>query len=277
VTDWDVSGRTCVVTGATAGIGLVTARELARRGARVVLVGRDAAKCTAVAMEIGAAGVAVADLSSQREVRRLAADLRQRYEQIDVLVNNAGAVFTERRESVDGIEMTLALNHLAYFLLTTLLLDRIHGRIVNVSSRAHERLGLDFGDLQSKRRYVGMLAYGRSKLANLYFTYELARRLDPAQATVNALHPGLVASNFGLNNRGAWAWIIRTSISGFGMSPERGAATSVYVATAPALSATTGKYFERSRERESSPVSYDVESARRLWDESERLVRASGF
>lgn len=265
-------GRTCVVTGATAGIGLVTARELARLGARVVIVGRDAAKCTAVASTIGAAGVAVADLSSLHAVRRLADDLRQRYAQIDLLVNNAGAVFTDRRESVDGIEMTFALNHLAYFLLTTLLLDRIHGRIINVSSRAHERLALDFDDLQAKRRYVGILQYGRSKLANLYFTYELARRVDPAQATVNALHPGLVASDFGRQNTGAWGFAIRTVVAAFGISPERGAKTSLYVATSPAVRGTTGKYFDRSRERRSSPASYDVEAAQRLWQESERLV-----
>jgi retinol dehydrogenase 12 len=269
---WDVRGRTCVVTGATAGIGLVTARDLARRGARVVIVGRDAAKCTAVASTIGAAGVAVADLSSQHAIRRLADDLRQRYAQIDVLVNNAGAVFTERRESVDGIEMTFALNHLAYFLLTTLLLDRIQGRIINVASAAHERLALDFDDLQAKRRYVGMLQYGRSKLANLYFTYELARRVDPAQATVNALHPGLVASDFGRHNAGAWAFAIRAAVTAFGISPERGAKTSLYLATSPDVRATTGKYFVRSRERRSSAASYDVDAARRLWLESQRLV-----
>jgi NAD(P)-dependent dehydrogenase (short-subunit alcohol dehydrogenase family) len=261
-----------VVTGATAGIGLVTARELARLGARVVIVGRDSAKCTAVASAIGAAGVAVADLSSQQAIRRLAADLRQRYARIDVLVNNAGAVFTERRESVDGIELTFALNHLAYFLLTTLLLDRIEGRIINVSSRAHEGLALNFDDLQATRRYVGMLQYGRSKLANLYFTYELARRLDPAQATVNALHPGLVASDFGRRNSGAWGLAIRATVGAFGISPERGAKTSLYLATSPEVSGTTGKYFDRSRERRSSPASYDVEVARRLWEESERLV-----
>jgi NAD(P)-dependent dehydrogenase (short-subunit alcohol dehydrogenase family) len=272
---WDVGGRTCVVTGATAGIGLATARELARRGARVVIVGRDPAKCAAVAGEISGADTAVADLSSQREVRRLAAELRQRYERIDVLVNNAGAMFSQRRESVDGIEMTFALNHLAYFLLTTTLLDRIRGRIINVSSHAHERERLDFADLQGRHRYSGPAAYGRSKLANVYFTYELARRLDPMQATVNVLHPGVVASDFGKGNRGMYARGLRAALSRFGISNEEGAETSVYLATSPDVTDTTGKYFDRSRERRSSPISYDVEAARRLWDESERLVAGS--
>jgi retinol dehydrogenase-12 len=304
--DTSMDGKTCLVTGATAGIGEVTARELARRGARVVLVGRSRERCEATAEAIRretgnpAVEYLVADLSSQADVRRLAREFLARHDRLHVLVNNAGALFAQRRESIDGIEMTLALNHLAYFLLTSLLLDTLKAsapaRVVNVASRAHEDVrGLDFGDLQARARarsfwgygeskfagllytlflpmrHPGFLQYARSKLANLLFTYELARRLEGTGVTVNALHPGFVASRFMAGN-GALGWFMRRWAGLFGVSAEEGAKTSINLATSPEVEGVTGKYFARQKEVASSPASLDVAAARRLWDLSEELT-----
>jgi NAD(P)-dependent dehydrogenase (short-subunit alcohol dehydrogenase family) len=301
-----MAGKTCLVTGATAGIGEVTARELARRGARVVIVGRSQQRCEATveAIRLRTGNPAVeflrADLSSQAEVRRLAQEFLQRHRRLDVLVNNAGALFARSQESVDGIEMTFALNHLAYFLLTGLLLDTLRAsapaRIVNVSSRAHEDVqGLDFDDLQARSgarsfwgyggsrfggllftlfapmRHPAFLQYARSKLANLLFTCELARRLEGTGVTVNALHPGFVASRFSAGH-GAFGWLMRRWAGLFAIGVEEGAQTSVYLATSPEVEGVTGRYFVKCKAVPSSPASLDQEAARRLWQVSEELT-----
>ena len=266
-----MNSKICLVTGATDGVGKVTALALVRAGATVVAVGRDPAKLDALRTEAGNASGALdfmtADLSSQAQVRALADEFKRKYDRLHLLVNNAGALFTTYRESVDGIEMTFALNHLAYFLLTELLLDTIiasaPARIINVSSNAHEGGRIDFDDLNQRRSYSGWDAYNVSKLANLLFTYELARRLEGTNVTVNAVHPGFVNTNFqraaGLNMRGS-------------LTPEEGADTQIWLATSPDVEGVTGKYFVRRRETRSSDASYDVAAAKRLWDVSAKLV-----
>ena len=284
----DMCGKTCLVTGATNGIGKVTARELARMGARVVMVGRNRGRAEAALGEVRRASgneqveLVLADLSSMAEVRRIAAEFLASHDALHVLVNNAGAMNTSRTLTVDGYETTFATNHLAYFLLTHLLLDRIKAtardgqaaRIVNVSSRAHGRGPIDFDDLHAERGYSIAKAYGRSKLANVLFTYELARRLEGTGVTANALHPGVVRTGFGKNSGGLLGNVVKVGISGVGLffsSPEKGAETSIYLATSPEVEGVTGKYFARSRETPSSADSHDREAARLLWQVSEQL------
>ncbi|MFN4090111.1 MAG: SDR family oxidoreductase [Alphaproteobacteria bacterium] len=271
-----------MVTGGTAGIGLVTAREIASKGATVILVGRDETRGERAAADIrkrtGNAWVSFkrADLSSQAEVRRLARDFVEAHPQLDVLVNNAGAIFTERRLSADGIEMTLALNHLSYFLLTHLLLDRLTaapaGRIVNVASRAHEGAALDFDDLQGERNFTGWRAYQRSKLMNIMFTYALARRLAGGTVTANALHPGFVASSFGMNNGALFRIGLRIAMTVGGISVDRGAETPVFLATSPECANVSGRYFVKSKPVTSSRASLDETAQERLWQESLRMT-----
>ena len=276
-----MKGKTCMVTGATSGIGKEAALALARQGATVVVVGRNAAKAAATVQHIQQrtgnlkVDYLLADLSSQSEVRRLADQFKDRYQGLDVLVNNAGALMVSRRLSVDGIETTFALNHLSYFLLTNLLLDVLKAaspsRIVNVSSDSHQRAGLDFRDLQGERAYGGFRAYGRSKLANLLFTYELARRLEGTGVTVNGLHPGLVATNF-LGNNGPAGRILNLFVRLVGRSVKDGAKTIIHLASSPDVEGVTGKYFVDQTEVPSSPASYDGEAATRLWRASEELT-----
>jgi NAD(P)-dependent dehydrogenase (short-subunit alcohol dehydrogenase family) len=274
-----LDGRVCLVTGATSGIGAATASELARLGARVVIVGRDAGRCAGAVARIRRAGglaeALVADLSSQASVRALAASFGRRHDRLDVLVNNAGAYFARRQLSADGVELTFALNHLGPFLLTLLLLDRLgasaSARVVNVSSVAHEGLRLDFDDLQAERRYDRLEAYGRSKLANLLFTYELARRLEGMRATANALHPGSVATHLGAD-RGWLRVRLRNLVRRGLLDPERGARTTVHVASAPELEGVTGRYFTDCREARSSEASRDPAAGARLWAASEQLT-----
>lgn len=280
----NLSGKRIIVTGATAGIGEVTALELARKGAAVVLVSRNPEKCATTAerirQETGNPEVdhLSADLSSQAEIRRLAAEFQSKYDRLDVLVNNAGAAFLERQLSVDGIEMTLALNHLSYFLLTHLLMDMLKAsspaRVVNVSSNAHFKAALEFDNLQSGRSYSAYTAYKRSKFANILFTYELARLLRGTGVTANALHPGLVKSDIG-KNVNWWVglgWKIFTALSG-GLTPEQGAQTSIYLASAPEVETVTGKYFVKQKETPSDPATYDQDAARRLWELSAEMVK----
>jgi NAD(P)-dependent dehydrogenase (short-subunit alcohol dehydrogenase family) len=272
-----------VVTGATAGIGKVTARELARKGAQVVIVGRDPEKCEHVVRELrNASGnpaveFMVADLASRAAIRRLAAEFASQYERLDVLVNNAGAVNVRRLESPDGIELTFALNHLNYFLLTLLLLPVLDrspsARIVNVASDAHFGGALRLDDPEYKRqRYFGFTAYAQSKLANIMFTYALARRLEGTTITANALHPGFVSSRFATNNGGIYR-LVPLVARLMGVSEDVGARTSVYLASSPEVEGVSGAYFSEGRLARSSALSYDTTLQEELWQISEQMTK----
>lgn len=278
-----------MVTGATSGMGRVIARKLAQMGATVIIVGRSRERGTETLQRIvsatGNASVELmlADLSSQKEICQLAQQFKSRYQYLHVLVNNAGAWITSRQESIDGIEMTFALNHLGYFLLTNLLLDTLKAsapaRIINVSSYGHKRTKMNFDDLQAKQGYNGMQTYRQSKLANVLFTYELARQLAGTGVTVNAVNPGLVATRFGLNNFGVIpARIVNLLIRVYGLvgtNAEQGAQTSIYLATSPNVEGITGKYFEKQTAVPSSEESYDPATASRLWQVSEAMTGLS--
>lgn len=283
-----MAGKVCLVTGGTGGIGLVTARELAALGADVTVVGRDRRRGEAALAVIGRAAEAAAagarggsvaflpaDLADQSEIRRLTASIAALHPRLDVLINNAGGLFGRRRLSADGVEMTFALNHLSYFLLTQLLMPVLAAapaaRIVNVASAAHKGVSLDFNDLQGEEHYNRWLAYKRSKLANILFTYELARRLDGQPITANCLHPGFVATDIG--SRHGFVPNLLWSIGKlYAISPEDGAQTSVFLASAAQVAGISGRYFVRSREKRSSAASYDREAAVRLWDVSVNLT-----
>lgn len=285
-----MAGRTALVTGATTGIGRATAAALAERGARVLLVARDQGRGEDARREIaaraataghgGAAEVLLADLSRQADVRKLAGEVRGRVDQLDVLVNNAGALFETRRLTEDGIEATLALNHVAYFLLTALLLDPLRAagaatgdaRVVVVASDAHQAVRtLPIDDLQLARGWTPVRAYAVSKLANVMFAYALARRLAGTGIAANALHPGVVASGFAQGQGGTWGWFFKLARP-FLTSPATAAATSVYLASDPTIRGATGGYYKKSRPARSSAASYDVAAQEALWAATERLV-----
>ena len=277
----EMHGKVCVVTGANSGIGRVTAIDLAGRGATVVLICRNHASGSTVVEEIGQRGgdaaLLIADLSSQRQVREVAAAFLKRFDRLDVLINNAGvAGWGTRLVTEDGLEATFAVNHLAPFLLTNLLLDTLKAsapsRVVTVSSAAHKNCTLDLDDLQGERRYSGFGAYSRSKLANVLFTQELSRRLEGTGVTANCLHPGVVATGIFRNVPG---WIRFILTSPLVLSPERGADTMIYLATAPELAGVSGEYFVKREPVRSSRASRDAETARRLWWASEVLTAAS--
>lgn len=276
-----MDGKVCLITGATSGIGLVTARVLAERGATVIIVGRSQAKSAATVEQITSAtgnpkvAYMLADLSAQHAVRQLAAQVRAEHPQLHVLINNAGAVLLRREQSVDGIEMTWALNHLAYFLLTDLLLDTLKAsapaRVISVASNAHERGRINFDDPQ---RATGFSAYAQSKLANVLFTRELARRLAGSGVTANVLHPGVVATSFGTNN----GWIgraLRPLFNRGSISPEQGAQTIIYLACAPEVGQISGQYFYQSRPIPAAPAAQDDAAAQRLWALSQRMTAAT--
>jgi NAD(P)-dependent dehydrogenase (short-subunit alcohol dehydrogenase family) len=277
----DMTGKICLVTGSTNGIGKSTGFELARIGATVVIVGRDAQKTSEVVQEIRAASgnpnvdSLLADLSSQREVRRLAKDFKRRYSQLHVLINNAGGFFLRRQLSVDGIEMTFALNHLASFLLTDLLLDTIKAsapaRIINVSSDAHASGKIEFDNLQGERNFRPS-AYDNSKLANILFTMELARRLEGTGVSVNALHPGFVATGFAKNNDKIIAAFVSLFAPLIARSPTKGAETSIYLASSPNAEGMTGKYFYDSQVISAAPQATDMVVAKKLWDATTKMV-----
>ena len=279
---WDIRGKRVIVTGATSGIGFEAARGLARQGAKVMIVGRDAIKTAHRLEEIRgqAPGAEVSsllcDFSRQSEVRRLAAEALRRYDRIDVLVNNAGGVFRNRTLTEDGIEATFAVNHLGYFLLTQLLLQRIvesaPARIVNVASIGHRRGTMDFDDLQFQSDYKIMKAYGRSKLANVLYTRLLAQKLGGTGVTVNCLHPGAVDTNI-WSGAPTWAKPLIAVMRRFMfISAEEGGRRIVELVVNPGLSDTTGEYFENGRVVTPSPLARDEALAQRLWDESERLT-----
>jgi NAD(P)-dependent dehydrogenase (short-subunit alcohol dehydrogenase family) len=277
-----MKGKVCVITGATSGIGLVAAERLAAMGARLVLVGRDKARGEAALAQIRRSVPAAelrihyADLSRLAEMSHLAAEIAALDPRIDVLVNNAGAMFNERRVTADGLERTFALNHMAYFVLSNRLRESLvaaaPARIVNVASDAHRGNTLDLADLQSARGYRGFTVYGRSKLANILFTRELARRLAGTGVTANCLHPGFVATRFGDNNRGLFRLGLGVAKRFFALSPEKGAETIVYLAAAPEVAHITGGYFAKCRPATPTAAARDDEAARRLWAESARLA-----
>ena len=276
-----MAGRTVLVTGGTSGIGRATALGLAAMGAQLAITGRDRERTEDAAREIRGAGggqvdVFVADLSAQSQVRRLADEVLQRLPRIDVLVNNAGGFWNTRHVTADGLERTFALNHLAPFLLTSLLLGRLKrtapARVVTVSSNVQARGRIDFDDLQAERSYSGARAYNQSKLANVLFTYELARRLEGTAVTANALHPGLVRTSFGAEDPGAVQRLFVPFVRPFMKTPARGAATSIQLASAPGLEHVTGRFFAGGKPSRSSERSYDQAAAARLWQVSTELV-----
>ncbi len=275
-----MQGKTVLVTGATNGIGLVTARELARMGAQVTIISRNASKCALVAEKIKSetgnqVEYIAQDLSTLAGIERAADQFSDHHNLLDVLVNNAGGLFLKRSVTPDGFEMTFALNHLNYFLLSNLLLPNLKAsptaRIVNVASGSHMGEKLDFDDLQSEKHYAGFRAYGQSKLANILFTYELARRLVGSNLTVNVLHPGYVDTGIPLNN-GILGIIAKLYASLFAQTPEEGARTSIYLASSPDVEGVSGKYFVNCMPVESSLESYDKSASEKLWQISQKLT-----
>ena len=282
---WSVSGKTVVVTGANIGIGKETARAMAKSGARTILVCRSEDKGRAALEELRAdtgsehLSLELCDFSSQASIRAFAARFTVAHDRLDVLINNAGLLLPTRHTTDDGLETTFATNHLGYFLTTHLLLDLLKksapSRIVVVASEAHRRQKLDFDDLQAEKSYDGLSVYGRSKLANIYFTYELAERIEGSGVTANCLHPGVVGTDFGKKEGG----LIKLALSlakPFLLSAEKGAATQIYLAESPEVSQVSGKYFDKKRPIKSSRESMDVAARKRLWDVSEKLVGLRG-
>ena len=281
--------KTIMITGATDGIGRVTARELAKRGWTLALVSRNAQKGERVVRELRAETgnqelyFKQADLSLQRDVRRVARDVAETYERLDVLVNNAGAIFWKRQTTAEGIEKTFALNHLNYFLLTNLLLDRLRAaetaRIVNVASIAHVGEKIDFEDLECERGYKkfkgGWTAYQRSKLANIMFTAALARRLEGSAITANSLHPGFVRTRFGKDNPSWFAAALGVGMRFGAITVEKGAETPIYLASSPDVEGVTGKYFADCKEKQPSASARDEAAQERLWEVSEAMTRES--
>jgi NAD(P)-dependent dehydrogenase (short-subunit alcohol dehydrogenase family) len=274
-------GKTVLITGGTSGIGKATAVALAAMGANVVVVGRNPERGEAALEEIkaqshnGSVELMLADLSVQNEVRRLAREFLERYDRLDVLANNAGLVQSKRTETPDGIETTLAINHLAPFLLTNLLLETLEqsapSRVITVSSEAQRWGNMDFEDMHSRRSYRGFPVYGMTKLANIMFTYELAERLKGTGVTANCLHPGPVGTNFGQNNSGAMTLFFR-AFKPFMRSPEQGADTLIWLASSSEVGGVSGKYFSDRKELEAKKVAYDPAARRRLWEISEDLT-----
>ena len=280
----DLQDTVAVITGASDGVGFVSAEVLAALGATVVLVGRNEEKCAnAVATIENATGnkkisFEVADLSLVRQVRALGVRLLERQPRIHILMNNAGGYFRERRQTDEGLEYTFALNHMAYFVLTDALLERLgsakQGRIVNVASRVHQNGTINFDDLQGNGKYAGWPAYCQSKLMNVMFTQALARRLEGTALTANSLHPGFVASKFGHNNPGLAGMVMRFAQTLFAISPQAGAKTQIHLATAPDLANTSGRYFDKSKAVTPSPESQDEGAQERLWTISAEVAAA---
>jgi NAD(P)-dependent dehydrogenase (short-subunit alcohol dehydrogenase family) len=279
----DIANKVVIITGATDGMGLETARELARHNPRLVLVGRNAEKGLRVVdslkKESGNKDIEffAADLSSQADIRDFVKKFKARYARLDILINNAGAYFPKKLISADGLEMTFALNHLGYFLLTNLLLDYLTksapSRVISVSSMAHSNARFDIDNLNSDDKYSPWNAYATSKLENLYFTYELADRLKGSGVTVNAVHPGLVNSQFGKQGGGLFLVIFRLMQKFSGKTPANGAKTSIYLALSNEVEGVSGAYFADEKRSESSKKSHDKVISKKLWDVSESLTK----
>jgi len=277
-----MTGKVCLITGANSGIGKATALGIASLNATIVMVARDKDKGEAAQLEVRTRSgnkdvdLMVADLSSQDSVRELAHDFKSRYKRLNVLVNNAGIFLPKRIVTVDGLEATFATNHLGHFLLTNLLLDLLKAsspsRIINLTSSAHRGTEIDFEDLQGEKRYSGYHAYSQSKLANVLFTYQLAKMLNGTGVTANCLHPGVVRTGFGKDQGGLMNILVRIS-SPFMMSPEKAAKAAIYLASSPEVESVNGKHFSKSREEKSSDQSYDAASAEKLWSVSAELAK----
>ena len=276
--------KICLITGATDGIGKQTAHELAKQGFTLGLVGRNQSKgdnvVRSIVRESGNESIRFhcADLSSISDMRRLAAEIQNSYDSLDVLLNNAGAYFNDFSTTDEGFESTFALNHLNYFILTNALFDMVKslasGRIINVASRAHRNAKLDFDNIQMMNNYSGWTAYCTSKLMNIIFTYECHRRFSDSGVTFNCLHPGFVNSNFGDNNSGIARTSINVAKSLFAINVEKGARTSVYLASSEDVSGISGKYFDKCKAVESSKVSYAGEDQKKLWEATEELINS---
>jgi NAD(P)-dependent dehydrogenase (short-subunit alcohol dehydrogenase family) len=277
----DMRGKVVVITGGTSGIGSVAAEALAEMGARIVLIARDRARSEAELARLREKGPGMAhrayyaDLSRIAEMKRVAGEIASAEPRIDVLINNAGALFSQRTLTADGLEFTFATNHMSYFVVTEGLRERLlasaPARVINTSSDAHKGAKLDFGDLQSSNNYGGFKIYGRSKLANILFTRELARRLAGTGVTANCLHPGFVATRFGDQSGGAFSFMVRIA-KNFAISPEKGAETIIYLATSDDVAGVTGKYFYKNRVATPTSEAQDDAAAKQLWQESEKLA-----
>jgi retinol dehydrogenase 12 len=282
MTQGNMEGKVCLITGATSGIGLETARALARQGATLVLVGRDKGRGEAALAEVrrtepdAKLELMLADFTRLDTVRALAADFQARHSRLDVLLNNAGLIIDRRQVTPDGFEATFATNHLAHFLLTHLLLDMLKAsgaaRVVNVSSEAHRFGSLDFlEDVNAERGYTPMKVYGNSKLANILFSLELTRRLEGTKVTTNSLHPGMVRTGFGHNTQGFFRHLVKLA-GPFMLSAEGGARTSVYLASSPEVEGVSGKYFIRRKVRREAKAARDAAAAEKLWRKSAELT-----
>lgn len=276
-----MNGKVCLVTGATDGIGKVSARVLAELGAKVIIVGRNPEKSAIVLAELRSISgnenidLLMADLAVMQEVRDLAEQVISRYDRIDVLLNNAGGYFTKHEITSDGLEMTFALNHMSYFLLTNKLMELLKysapARIVNVSSDAHYGVDMEFENLNGEQEYKAWKAYQKSKLANVLFTYELLKKV-PGNITVNCLHPGFVATNFGHNNGGFFGPVLKIAQRISAIDPEEGAKTSIFLCSAPEVKGVSGKYFYKCQPKTSSRESRNMDTAKRLWQISSDIA-----
>ncbi len=277
----NMNGKVCLVTGATDGIGKVSARVLAELGAKVIIVGRNPEKSAIVLAELRSISgnenidLLMADLAVMQEVRDLAEQVISRYDRIDVLLNNAGGYFTKHEITSDGLEMTFALNHMSYFLLTNKLMELLKysapARIVNVSSNAHYGVDMEFENLNGEQEYKAWKAYQKSKLANVLFTYELLKKV-PANITVNCLHPGFVATNFGHNNGGFFGPVLKIAQRISAIDPEEGAKTSIFLCSAPEVKGVSGKYFYKCQPKTSSRESRNMDTGKRLWQISSDIA-----
>jgi len=276
-----MNGKVCLVTGATDGIGKVSARVLAELGAKVIIVGRNPEKSAIVLAELRSISgnenidLLMADLAVMQEVRDLAEQVISRYDRLDVLLNNAGGYFTKHKITSDGLEMTFALNHMSYFLLTNKLMELLKysapARIVNVSSDAHYGVDMEFENLNGEQEYKAWKAYQKSKLANVLFTYELLKKV-PGNITVNCLHPGFVATNFGHNNGGFFGPVLKIAQRISAIDPEEGAKTSIFLCSAPEVKGVSGKYFYKCQPKTSSRESRNMDTGKRLWQISSDIA-----